>query len=299
MTQGPATTNEPGTRWDHCLDDWVPTERGGRRWPDLFVAEVPGWRPLVASLETPPGPGPHPLVIRIHGGGWMTGHPRAPSDLRRAMRVPETLLDAGYAVADITYRLAGEGPFPMQIHDCAAGVRYFRHHAARLGLDPDRFAAKVESAGGHMALLLGVDRPAALEGTVGVTGPSSKVRCVVDWYGVTDLMIPFRGRSLRERVSDPDNVVGKLLGGPGATEEMARQASPVTHVTPGAAPCLIQHGTEDSVVTFNHAEAMHDALARAGVPVELHAIEGAEHGFPGGDLAPIMPRVLAFLDRWL
>lgn len=292
-------TNEAGTDWDHCLGNMQVTPEGYRHWPELFVAEVPGWRPLVAHLTVPAGAGPHPVVVQIHGGGWMSGHPHVMSDLRRNLRVPETLLARGYAVAQITYRMVAEGPFPMQIHDCAAGVRYFRHHARHFGLDPERFAALGESAGGHMALLLGVDRPEALEGHVGVTGPSSKVQAVVDWYGPADLMIPYQGRSVVERLQDPENPVGRLLGGPAAGEAEARAASPVTHVGPGAAPCLIQHGTADSIVTFDHAEHMRDALAQAGVPVELHAVKNAEHGFHGADVSDVVPRMMQFLDQYL
>ena len=292
-------TNEAGSDWTRCLNEMHPTEDGLRHWPRLFLAEIPGWRPLVGSLTLPRGEGPHPLVLHIHGGGWMTGHPAVLSPRRREMRVFETLLEQGYAVAHLAYRMVGEGAFPMQIHDCAAGVRFFRHHAAHFGLDPARFAALGESAGGHLALLLGVDRPEALEGDIGVTGVPSKVQAVVDWYGPADLMIPYQGRSLAERVRDPENAVGRLLGGPGAGEAEARMASPVTHAGPGAAPCLIQHGTADSIVTYDHAEHMRDALAAAGVPVELQPVDGAEHGFPDGDVSQVVPRMLDFLARHL
>lgn len=86
-------TNEAGTDWDHCLGNVRITPEGYRHWPELFVAEIPGWRPLVAHLTVPAGAGPHPVVVQIHGGGWMSGHPNVMSDLRRNLRVPETLLD--------------------------------------------------------------------------------------------------------------------------------------------------------------------------------------------------------------
>ncbi|PYE82552.1 alpha/beta hydrolase [Pseudoroseicyclus aestuarii] len=150
---------------------------GRRYWPDLFVAAPDGYRPLTARLTAPAaGQGPAPLVVYIHGGGWRIGHPGMTNRILREMDIVGHLNAAGFAVAEITYRMSSEACFPAQIHDCKAAVRYLRRHAGALDLDPDRFAAMGESAGGHLALLLGLELPEALEGDLGVTGCRARFR---------------------------------------------------------------------------------------------------------------------------
>src|SRR5574338_458156 len=122
-----------------------------------------------------------PLVIWIHGGGWADGDKDNPPGL--------SLLKHGYALASVEYRLTDRAPFPAQIHDVKAAVRFLRANAARFGLDPERFGAWGESAGGHLAALLGTTSVRGeLEGDEGVTGVSSRVQAVCDWYGPTDLL---------------------------------------------------------------------------------------------------------------
>ncbi|NDW33107.1 alpha/beta hydrolase [Salipiger sp. PrR007] len=285
--------------WNTGIENVVEAEDGSRTWPELFVAQFMGWRPLTASLRTPPGDGPHPVVVYIHGGGWLKGHPHLVSPVNRKLRITEQLLAAGYAVAAISYRLIGEGPFPMQIHDCAAGVRFLRANAGAFRIDPERFAAFGQSAGGHMALLLGVSLPPELQGEVGMTGPSCKVQAVVDWYGVADMMIPYQGQSVEERLHLPENPVGRLLGGPEGGEAMALAASPVSHVDGTAAPVLIQHGTADTIATFEHAEHMRDTLLAHNIPVVFEPLQGAEHGFPNVEASQLMPQMLDFLKKYL
>src|SRR5205823_8686811 len=115
----------------------------------------------VLDLYRPPkAEGPVPLVIWVHGGGWQNG------DKSRTPALD--LLARGYAVASINYRLSQHAPFPAQIHDCKAAVRFLRAHAAEYRLDPDRVGAWGMSAGGHLVALLGTsDGVKELEGDLG------------------------------------------------------------------------------------------------------------------------------------
>ena len=175
--------------YDSRLSDKVMLPSGRVHWPELFYARPVGCRALTLDLFAPGGAGPYPTIIWIHGGGWFQGHYTISNNIVGKMALVDRLLDAGYAVARIAYRLSGEARFPTQLHDCKAAVRYLRKHSDVLRLDPRRFAAMGESAGGHLACLLGLtgDRP-ELEGEVGVAGPSSAVQAVVDWYGPTELL---------------------------------------------------------------------------------------------------------------
>ncbi len=210
------------------------------------------------------------------------------------------MLGAGYAVARIAYRLSGEAQFPTQLHDCKAAVRYLRKHAGVLGLDPKRFAALGASAGGHLACMLGVtgDRP-ELEGQVGVIGPSSAVQAVVDWYGPTELLTMDEqlGPTTFQPHNDPASPEARLVGGPiQQVKDKTRAASPVTYVSASAPPFLIQHGTADRIVPVGQGRALAAALTKSGTTVEFVEVVGADHCFWGVDPAPIMPKVLAFLN---
>jgi acetyl esterase/lipase len=275
----------------------LPTGRIYR--PRLFFASPNGFRPLTLDVTTPGSAGPYPTVINIHGGGWFRGHYTLANTVLEKMRFVDHLLDAGFAVARIAYRLSGEGRFPVQLHDCKAAVRYLRKHSAVLGLDPARFAAMGESAGGHLACLLGLTggRP-ELEGDVGVTGPSSAVQAVVDWYGPTDLLtMDAEGVPAGFQPHDaPDSPEARLVGGPvQVVKELTRAASPITYVSAAAPPFLIQHGTADRIVSIGQGRALASALERVGAKVTLIEIEGADHCFWGVDTSAIMPRVVSFL----
>ncbi|MGH6980824.1 MAG: alpha/beta hydrolase fold domain-containing protein, partial [Stellaceae bacterium] len=119
---------------DARLTHKVTLPSGRVHWPELFYARPVGFRALTLDLFTPGTAGPYPVVIWIHGGGWFQGHYTMTNNVVAKMKHIDRLLDTGYAVARIAYRLSGEAQFPTQLHDCKAAVRYLRQHAATLGL---------------------------------------------------------------------------------------------------------------------------------------------------------------------
>jgi acetyl esterase/lipase len=278
-----------------------PLPGGGRLWREVFYDKPLGFRPLTLSLQTPPGPGPAPLVIWVHGGGWQAGHPHIGNASLDAMEIAPNLLAAGFAVAKIAYRLSGEARFPAQLHDCKAAVRFLRENAQTFGLDPTRFAAMGESAGGHLVLMLGVEVPAELEGAGSAT--SSAVQAVVNWYGVSNFLT-LNGQMPPDTIladhDAPDGAVQMLLGQRMQdAPDLARRASPVSHITSQTAPTLTQHGQSDRLVPYGQAVEWHDAMTKAGAYTELHPIPGADHCFCDVDPAPILPRAIAFLKAQL
>src|SRR5262249_13044459 len=141
----------------------------------------------------------------------------------------------GFAVASVNYRLSSHAAFPAQIEDCKAAVRWLRANAKKYNLDPERVGAWGASAGGHLVALLGTAGELKdLEGKGGNLDQSSKVQCVLDWFGPTDL------RTLPEAyANDPKSVVAQLLGGPPAKEkDRAALASPLAHVHKDCPPFL-------------------------------------------------------------
>src|SRR6188768_351395 len=149
---------------------------GSRRFAGISYALISGYRPLQLDLWVPPAPAPPPLVVWIHGGAWLSGDRRYLPETLRPDQLFDALLAAGLAVATVDYRLAREAPFPAQLHDVKAALRYLRAFAAELGVDAGRAGVWGESAGGHLAALLALTagRP-DLEGDVGVPGRTGGV----------------------------------------------------------------------------------------------------------------------------
>ena len=232
------------------------------------------------DLYLPTTPGKHPLVIWIHGGGW-----RAGSKDRCGYTY---LVNDGYAVASINYRLSVDATFPAQIHDCKGAVRFLRANAAKYGIDPERVGVIGGSAGGHLAALLGTTADVKeLEGNIGGNlTQSSRVQAVVDLFGPTVLYSDRREDHLR--LDFPGNPLWNLFGGqPSKMQELAKQASPLFHVTKDDAPILMLHGTRDIIVELLHSEKLRDACVEQEIDHRLIVMEGAAHGGPqfGDDAA--------------
>jgi acetyl esterase/lipase len=254
----------------------------------LAYAAPVGFRPLLLDLYLPGRPESAPLVVFLHGGGWLRGDRSMVSPQFASWRPGPLarLAAAGFAVASVDYRLSGEARFPAQLEDVSAAVGWLTGRAAEYGFDAGRIVLWGESAGAHLAALLGLQS----------TGP--RVRGVIDWYGPADLL------ALDEQVGaagaptdDPlDTREARLLGAPVAeVPELARAASPVSQVRAGAPPFLIAHGTADQAVPFAQSATLAAALAEAGVGVRFEAVDGADHMWIGvDDLTPLFDAVVAF-----
>jgi acetyl esterase/lipase len=256
-----------------------PAPRPTVTYANCTVSIVSGFRPLHLDLHLPDGDGPFPTVLWIHGGGWREGSRIWLPDSIAPFGLHDKLLARGYAVADVDYRLALEAPYPAQLTDVQAAIRWLRHHAAALRLDVNRFATLGESAGGHLAAM------AALVGE-----GETAIQAVVDWYGASELDF---GDS-----EDPSGSPAILLGGPvGERRDFARWASPRYRVHPAAPPFLLMHGVDDQVVPYEQSVTMAEALREQGVRADLFAVEGADHCFVGHpDIGGLLDASIDFLD---
>lgn len=290
----------PPAAHDAALPTAVTGTGGVRVRHGVPYAAIPGVRPLELDIYLPPdASSAAPLVVFLHGGGWRAGsrHSVGPAFRHDAVSPLVRLAHRGMAVASIDYRLSGEARWPAPLHDAKAAVRWLRSRAAELGIDGDRIAAWGESAGGHLAALLGLTGP-DLDGDVGVTGPASSVDAVVAWYAPADL-----ATSAEDIGADPmaaDSREARLLGAPPPTvPESTRQASPVSHVHSGAPPFLLLHGTSDRLVACRQSERLRDALRAAGTSVHFEAYAGADHLWLGSATAArsALDRTTEFLLR--
>jgi len=209
-------------------------------------------------------PRPVPLVVFIHGGGWAEGNKSFPLALG--------LIEKGYAIASLNYRLTGNAIFPAQLDDCKAAIRWLRGNAGNYSIDPNRIGVWGLSAGGNLAALLGTTGNKA-NGTEGAyTQYSSKVQAVCDWYGPSDFSAP------REKLSSYAlEAASKFLGGD--FEHLGKKASPVTYVSSQTCPFLLIHGGNDHVVPLSQSQELYDKLKAAGVDVSLLIMPVEEHGF--------------------
>ncbi|MFN4261622.1 MAG: alpha/beta hydrolase fold domain-containing protein [Gemmataceae bacterium] len=234
------------------------------------------------------GTAPYPVVVFVHGGAWFLGS----KDSVKGEAL--FLLEHGYAIAAINYRLSQHALFPAQIVDCKAAVRWLRANAKEYQLDANRFAAMGSSAGGHLAAMLGTtggvkdfDKGDNLE-------QSSRVQAVVDWYGPTDFL------QMGGWHNDAGSPESKLIGGPiQEHKEKAANANPITYVAKDNPPFLIMHGDKDSTVPFNQSELLAEALKKASVEVNLVPMRGAKHGGPQFKSDEAKTMVAEFLAKHL
>ena len=255
---------------------------------DLVYSQI-GDKPLLLDLSLPQNPqGKLPVVVWETGGGWKNGSKN---------RCPATwLVEHGYAVASINYRLTDEAQWPAQIDDCRAAVRWLRRHAQQYGLDADHIGAWGGSAGGHLVALMGtLDAP-------GDEAVSSRVQAVCDWYGPADLLtMPPNVLGAGRTEEDIANSNGaKLLGGTVRDRpELAKQASALYQVSAEDPPFLIMHGDKDPGVPLEQSQRLHDKLTAAGVPSTLHVVREAGHGGKQFQTPEVREAILKFFDQHL
>ena len=290
-----------GQDYDAALSQATTDADGVTHWRDVVFAHFVGLRPLLMQVAVPRAAAPAPMVVMIHGGGWAIGSPVVTNPIYRRIDFVGKLIRAGFAVARISYRLSSEGAFPTQLHDCKSAVRFLRNRAALFGVDPKRFAAMGDSAGGHLAAMVGLTgERAELEGEVGDANGSSAVQAVVDWFGPTNLLA-MRAQAIPGAMTtqdDTDSFESRMVGGPiQLHREAAKRASPLYYVSANAPPFHIQHGTHDRLVPVKQSEDLHAALLAAGARSKLHIMQGADHCFWGAPDDGIAERDIAFLKQ--
>ncbi|HEX4072587.1 MAG TPA: alpha/beta hydrolase [Planctomycetaceae bacterium] len=258
-----------------------------------------GSRACVLDLALPKARAdrPRPAVVVIHGGGWIEGD-KSSFDVQRT---PGNIIDfaaAGFVAASVNYRLSREAPFPAGLYDCQAAVRWLRAHAGEYHLDPNRIGAYGNSAGGHLALLLGLLGPSSGLDEQGGPFPAeaSGVQAVVSDSGTIDLVAEHKNGTIR-------TVIERFLGGPPDQKRLAeyQAASPINHLAGKTPPLLLIYGEADNQVDARTADHLVSELSHRGQrEISYFRLAGVGHCPHSLIRVPYLrPVVIEFFQRTL
>jgi acetyl esterase/lipase len=271
-----AKAPEPATGAAAQLEDRYPERRvafshGVTSLADVTYSAPSGFRPLTLDLYLPRSRAVAvPVIIYVHGGGWMSGHARHCGAFENWPQVLASLAAQGYVVASVNYRLSGEAASPAAAQDIASAVRWLRTEASRYSIDKQRIGIWGVSAGGQLAAVTGTACEAG-------AGESACVQAVAAWYGIFDFAPLVAGA---DPASPPARYLG--CGAEGCTEGQISLASAIRHVDRSDPPFLLIHGTRDRTVPPAQSRDFYAELQAQGVKSELLMIDDVDHSFIGG-----------------
>jgi len=221
-----------------------------------IVFSKPDGRPLALDLYVPRTEKPAPLIVWIHGGGWKIGS-------KGFRLLIKDLTRHGFAIASMDYRLSTRAKWPAQHLDCVEAIEWLRKHGAEYHIDPSRMALSGDSAGGHLAALIGLEHG------------EPRIRAVLALYPPTDLVA--LGEVFRD---NPRNLIVQLFGDSFEnTKTVAAEASPVNHVAANAPPFLFIHGDKDDTVPLDQSFALDKLLRENGTESRILVMKGRGHAF--------------------
>jgi acetyl esterase/lipase len=263
-----------------------------------YVPDGDSAQTLDIYFSEKPAEKPQPLVIWIHGGGWVAGNKAQPPYLNQLAR--------GYIVASVEYRFSQKAIFPAQIRDCQAAIRWLRANAKKYNIDPDHVAVGGASAGGHLAALVGTSGgKKAFPPIGGNEDQSDRVQAVCDIFGPADFSTVITQANEDKNVKNVfkwnnGDPYSKLIGGKlGEDKEKCDAVSPTHYVSKDCPPFLILHGDHDTLVPYAQSVELTDLLTKAGVKVTLQRLPGAGHGGPAFTLPAVAKLNNAFFDKYL
>jgi len=256
---------------------------------------------LLGDLYLPKGLDKAPAIVAVHGGGWQFGN-------RAGYKYWGPFLARnGYALFSIDYRLGKAGTYPGSAYDVKAAIQFLRAKAGELGIDPERIALMGDSAGGHLAALVGIapEQFASQYRDDPNAATPANVKAVVGFYGVYDMLAQWH----HDQIARPrDNIAEKYLGAsPMENRRVYFESSPLSYATieRNRTRFLLIHGTADDIVDpATQSQPFQTGLNQAGFTVRHFVIPGAGHfwssdpfeGEIGGYGATAAPTILRFLQ---
>lgn len=230
--------------------------------------------------------GPAPVLMYIHGGGWVGGSKE--SSVLRLL----PWLEMGWAVVNVQYRLGRISRAPAAVEDCLCALHWVKANAEEYGFDADRIVLTGNSAGGHLALTTGmIPASSGLDMECQPRDSDLEVAAIINWYGITDVGDLLSG-------TNEKTYAVRWMGSLADRMDVAERVSPLTYVRDDLPPVLSIHGDADPVVPYQHATRLHEALGGAGVSNELHTVPGGGHGrFNREETIAIFETIQRFLGQ--
>jgi acetyl esterase/lipase len=229
---------------------------------------------------------PQPTLIFFHGGFWVAGS----KDSQTLAILP--WLEKGWNVAVVGYRLGGVAPAPAAVVDAFCALRWLGTNAAMYNIDPAKIVASGQSAGGHLALTLGMLQDEGFDANC-PAGTTPRVAAVINWFGVTDVVDVISGPNRNEQPAS-------WFAGMNEADaiELATRLSPMQYVRDGLPPILSIQGDADNVVPYTQGLMLHEALANTNTPNQFVTIPDGGHGrFTAADRRMIYVAINAFLKQ--
>lgn len=242
-----------------------------QEYKDIVYAKTPQ-RDLTLDIYLPPQTPNAQLIIWVHGGAWHGGSKADP---------PKELLQKGYALASIEYRLTTEAVFPAMIHDIKASIRFLRANQKKYGYQADKIILWGSSAGGHLAAVAALsNNDAFLEGNLGdYTSTSSRVDLLLDLFGPSNFK-NILAQSTPHGINVRTPALALFFGKPleKVEEKLVEKASPVFLADAQDPPTFVAHGNQDPQVPINQSIELHLKLQAVKVKSELHFLNEMGHG---------------------
>ncbi|HRP89803.1 MAG TPA: alpha/beta hydrolase [Edaphocola sp.] len=259
---------------------------------DISYTQVPGWlgqatRDLKLSVIRHQDTSKKlPVLFWFAGGGWMDTH--------HNIHLPNLihLAHKGYVIVGVEYRDSNKINFPGQLQDAKAAIRYIKANADKFGVDVHKVIVMGESAGGHLASMLGVTNGLDQFEIGNNKEQNSNVNIAVPLYGVVSPLSAKQGSAIR----DFDFVYRNLLGAePENAPELNEAANPLSYINNNTVPFLIFHGTKDVIVPAKDSQTLYDALQAQNIPSDFYELPDAEHMDPKF----LQPEIMDLVDEFV
>ncbi len=235
---------------------------------------------------------PQPTLVFYHGGGWIGGTKEA------SFMSIMPWLEMGWNVVNVEYRMARVAEAPAAVEDALCALRFVVNQAKNYNVDTNKIVVSGESAGGHLALAVGmIPASAGLTNICaggGFTASENnvpKVAAIINWYGITDVVDMLAGPNAR-------SYAVQWVGSSKNKEEIAKVVSPMTYVRAGLPPILSIQGDADPIVPYSQNVRLRDALSKVGAANELFTIPGGGHGnFKADERSKAYGKIREFLAK--
>ncbi|CAH8234380.1 Lipase [Vibrio aestuarianus] len=236
---------------------------------------------------------PYPLLVWVHGGAWKRGSKDAiPTNNPLLL---QSVIEKGYALAALDYRLSGEATFPAPVQDINDALNFLHDHAQQYHIAADNLVMMGRSAGGHLAGLIGTTNA---HGNIEFyEKPKYQVKAVVSFFGPTDLLaLGNKGGKIASKKSSVSRFLGDM---PSIIPEIAKQASSTTYVNQNTPPFILLHGDKDKQVPIAQSIEFKKQLDQHGVENQLLIEPDVGHSAKVFDTEQYVPAVIRFIQRYL